>query len=113
MPTSRAAGCSTCAPPERGRCWRRVSSALTRSTCAPRATASCSSRTAGTAPAAASRGCSLLSPAEIRERYDGIRAAVGPGVTIVAATKYVALADLGVLVEAGIEVVGENRVQDL
>ena len=33
--------------------------------------------------------------------------------TVVAATKYVALADFGVLAEAGIEVVGENRVQDL
>jgi len=55
----------------------------------------------------------VLSPAELRERYDAVRAEVGPGVTVVAATKYVALADLGVLVEAGIEVVGENRVQDL
>jgi pyridoxal phosphate enzyme (YggS family) len=34
-------------------------------------------------------------------------------VTIVAATKYVSLADMAVLVEAGIEVVGENRAQDL
>ena len=55
----------------------------------------------------------MLSPAELRERYDRIRAEVGPGVTVVAATKYVALADFGVLAEAGIEVVGENRVQDL
>ena len=55
----------------------------------------------------------MLSPAELRERYDRVRAEVGPGVTVVAATKYVALADLAVLVEAGIEVVGENRVQDL
>jgi pyridoxal phosphate enzyme (YggS family) len=34
-------------------------------------------------------------------------------VTIVAATKYVSAADLSVLAEAGIEVVGENRAQDL
>jgi PLP dependent protein len=34
-------------------------------------------------------------------------------VTVVAATKYVAAEELGVLVEAGVEVVGENRVQDL
>jgi PLP dependent protein len=34
-------------------------------------------------------------------------------VTIVAATKYVSLQDMAVLVEAGIEVVGENRAQDL
>ena len=38
---------------------------------------------------------------------------VGPGVTVVAATKYVALDELGVLAEAGIPVVGENRAQDL
>jgi PLP dependent protein len=34
-------------------------------------------------------------------------------VTIVAATKYVSAEDLGVLAEAGIQVVGENRAQDL
>jgi len=34
-------------------------------------------------------------------------------VTIVAATKYVSLADMAVLAEAGVEVVGENRAQDL
>jgi PLP dependent protein len=34
-------------------------------------------------------------------------------VTIVAATKYVSLADMRVLVDAGIDVVGENRAQDL
>ena len=33
--------------------------------------------------------------------------------TIVAATKYVDVEDLGALAEAGIEVVGENRAQDL
>jgi hypothetical protein len=34
-------------------------------------------------------------------------------VTVVAATKYVPPEDLGVLAEAGVEVVGENRAQDL
>jgi uncharacterized pyridoxal phosphate-containing UPF0001 family protein len=34
-------------------------------------------------------------------------------VTIVAATKYVALPDMAALVEAGVAVVGENRAQDL
>jgi hypothetical protein len=34
-------------------------------------------------------------------------------VTVVAATKYVPLAEMGLLAEAGIAVVGENRVQDL
>jgi PLP dependent protein len=55
-----------------------------------------------------------LSPADqIRERYEAIRAEAGVGVTVVAATKYVSLDDLGVLAEAGIEVVGENRAQEL
>jgi uncharacterized pyridoxal phosphate-containing UPF0001 family protein len=55
-----------------------------------------------------------LSPAEaVRARYERIRAEVGPGVTIVAATKYVSLEDMAVLAEAGVEVVGENRAQDL
>jgi PLP dependent protein len=38
---------------------------------------------------------------------------VGPAVTVVVATKYVALEDMGALAEAGVEVVGENRAQDL
>src|SRR5580765_2711587 len=54
-----------------------------------------------------------MSPEVIRANYERIRAEVGGTVTIVAATKYVALADLGVLAEAGIEVLGENRAQDL
>lgn len=54
-----------------------------------------------------------MSPDEVRARYDRIQAEVGPGVTIVAATKYVSLEDMIVLAEAGIEVVGENRAQDL
>src|SRR5437763_1326541 len=54
-----------------------------------------------------------MSPAEIRERYERVREAVGPGVTVVAATKYVAVEDLAALAEAGVEVVGENRAQDL
>ena len=55
----------------------------------------------------------MLSPAELRARYERIRADVGDTVTIVAATKYVTVAEMEVLVEAGIEVVGENRAQDL
>jgi uncharacterized pyridoxal phosphate-containing UPF0001 family protein len=55
-----------------------------------------------------------LLPAErIRERYERVKAEVGPSVTVVAATKYVSLADMSLLVEAGIEVVGENKAQDL
>jgi pyridoxal phosphate enzyme (YggS family) len=54
----------------------------------------------------------VLSPDEIRRRYKEIQAAA-PGVTVVAATKYVSLADMAALAEAGIEVVGENRAQEL
>ncbi|MDW8339785.1 MAG: YggS family pyridoxal phosphate enzyme [Thermoleophilia bacterium] len=55
-----------------------------------------------------------IAPAEtIAERYRRLREEVGPDVTIVVATKYVALGDLPRLAEAGIEVVGENRAQDL
>jgi PLP dependent protein len=55
----------------------------------------------------------VASSSEIAERYHRIREEVGAGVTVVAATKYVALEDLSALAEAGIEVVGENRAQDL
>ncbi|TMM23657.1 MAG: YggS family pyridoxal phosphate enzyme [Actinobacteria bacterium] len=54
-----------------------------------------------------------MSPDEVRGRYERIRAEVGAGVTIVAATKYVSVEELAVLAEAGIDVVGENRAQDL
>ena len=54
-----------------------------------------------------------LIAAEVRERYERLREQVGDGVTVVAATKYVSLEELGVLAEAGVEVVGENRAQDL
>jgi PLP dependent protein len=53
------------------------------------------------------------SPEEIRERLVRIQEEVGGNVTVVAATKYVALADMARLVEAGVTVVGENRAQDL
>jgi PLP dependent protein len=54
-----------------------------------------------------------VSPEEVRSRYERIRAEVGDAVTIVAATKYVSVEEMEVLAEAGIEVVGENRAQDL
>jgi pyridoxal phosphate enzyme (YggS family) len=54
-----------------------------------------------------------LSAAAVRERYLRVREEAGPSVTVVAATKYVPLDELGALVEAGVEVVGENRAQDL
>jgi pyridoxal phosphate enzyme (YggS family) len=54
-----------------------------------------------------------LSADEVRSRYERIRTEVGDAVTIVAATKYVSVEELAVLAEAGIQVVGENRAQDL
>ena len=46
-------------------------------------------------------------------RLAQVQAEVGPAVTVVAATKYVSLADMPALVEAGVTVVGENRAQAL
>src|SRR5919204_2277404 len=54
-----------------------------------------------------------MSPEGVRERYERVRAEVGPRVTVVAATKYVSVGDMAVLADAGIDVVGENRAQDL
>jgi len=49
----------------------------------------------------------------IRAAYEEARATAGPAITIVAATKYVSVEDMALLVAAGVEVVGENRAQDL
>ncbi len=38
---------------------------------------------------------------------------MGPGVTVVVATKYLPLEEMALLAEAGVEVVAENRAQDL
>ena len=54
-----------------------------------------------------------VSASEIRATYRRIREEVGEGVTVVAATKYASLDDMELLAEAGVEVVGENRAQDL
>jgi uncharacterized pyridoxal phosphate-containing UPF0001 family protein len=54
-----------------------------------------------------------VSPETVRANYERIVGEVGAGVTIVAATKYVNADEMAVLAEAGIEVVGENRAQDL
>jgi PLP dependent protein len=55
----------------------------------------------------------LASAEEVRDRYGRLREEVGPRVTVVAATKYVSVDEMAVLAEAGVEVVGENRAQDL
>lgn len=54
-----------------------------------------------------------MTAAGVRAAYERVRAEAGPAVTVVAATKYVPVEDMAVLLEAGVEVVGENRAQDL
>ena len=54
-----------------------------------------------------------MNVASVRERYLRLREEAGPDVTVVASTKYVPLPELRILAEAGVEVVGENRAQDL
>src|SRR3954451_3508526 len=49
----------------------------------------------------------------IRRNLEAVRERIGPDVEVLAATKYVPLRDLPALAEAGIELVGENRSQDL
>jgi PLP dependent protein len=61
----------------------------------------------------AARVSLLASADEVRARYERLREEVGPGVTVVAATKYVSVPEMAVLAEAAVEVVGENRAQDL
>jgi PLP dependent protein len=54
-----------------------------------------------------------LDPAKIAANLQRARETAGPGVEIVAATKYVPLEEMGALAEAGVRLVGENRQQDL
>ena len=54
-----------------------------------------------------------LNPEKIAANLAEAREAAGPGVEILAATKYVPLEEMGALAEAGVRLVGENRQQDL
>jgi uncharacterized pyridoxal phosphate-containing UPF0001 family protein len=49
----------------------------------------------------------------IRRNLERARERAGPDVEILAATKYVSADELGALAEAGVTLVGENRLQDL
>ena len=49
----------------------------------------------------------------LRQRIEAIRAAVGPGVTLVAATKTVPPECINEAIRCGVRVIGENRVQSL
>jgi pyridoxal phosphate enzyme (YggS family) len=54
-----------------------------------------------------------MDPERVRRNLERVREQIGPDVEILAATKYVPMRDLPALAEAGIELVGENRAQDL
>jgi pyridoxal phosphate enzyme (YggS family) len=54
-----------------------------------------------------------LDPERIRTNLGEIREIAGADVEILAATKYIRIDDMGALAEAGITLVGENRLQDL
>src|SRR5215213_11656784 len=49
----------------------------------------------------------------VRRNLELVRERIGPGVEVPAAVKYVEVGDLPALAEAGIELVGENRAQEL
>jgi uncharacterized pyridoxal phosphate-containing UPF0001 family protein len=54
-----------------------------------------------------------LEPAKIAANLERVRERAGEEVEILAAIKYVPLEELGALAEAGVELVGENRLQEL
>jgi PLP dependent protein len=54
-----------------------------------------------------------MNPRRVRANLERVRDRIGPDVEICAAIKYVPAEDLPALAEAGIELVGENRAQDL
>jgi PLP dependent protein len=54
-----------------------------------------------------------LEPAKIGANLERVRERVGEDVEVLAAVKYVPVEEMGVLAEAGVELVGENRQQEL
>jgi PLP dependent protein len=54
-----------------------------------------------------------MDPDRVRRNLERVREQIGPDVEILAAVKYVDAGDLPALAEAGIELVGENRAQEL
>ncbi len=54
-----------------------------------------------------------LDPERIRSNLERVRDEVGTEVELLAATKYVPVEEMGALAEAGVELVGENRLDDL
>jgi PLP dependent protein len=56
---------------------------------------------------------SRLDSSRVRANLERVRERVGDRVEILAATKYVAVEEMGILSEGGIDLVGENTLQDL
>jgi PLP dependent protein len=54
-----------------------------------------------------------LDTERVRSNLARIREEAGPDVEILVATKYIRTEDMGALADAGVELVGENRLQDL
>jgi pyridoxal phosphate enzyme (YggS family) len=54
-----------------------------------------------------------MDPERVRRNLDRVREQIGTEIEVLAAVKYVEAADLPALAEAGIELVGENRAQEL
>src|SRR5918992_672102 len=117
-PCSTAAGAPLRAASSRGR--SRASSARRPPPSAP-ASAGAASRAGprgargswgSAAPPAAPWPC-WMDAETVRRNLERVRERIGPDVEVLAATKYVEAADLPALAEAGIELVGENRAQDL
>jgi PLP dependent protein len=55
----------------------------------------------------------MLQAERVRANLERVRERTGPRVEILAATKYVPPDEMGALAEAGVTLVGENRLQDL
>ena len=54
-----------------------------------------------------------IDPGAVRANLARVRETAGPGVRVLVATKYVADEELPALAAAGVDLVGENRLQDL
>ncbi len=54
-----------------------------------------------------------IDPERVRANLERVRERAGEGVEVLAATKYVPLEEMAALAEAGVRLVGENRLQDL
>ena len=54
-----------------------------------------------------------IDPDEVRRRLDAVREEAGPDVEVLLACKYVPIDEMGALAEAGVPLVGENRLEDL